>query len=189
MPLVRYGLSDNIELRFGLPSYLVTRDGLANPEGLTQAGFAVKYALKPAVGGAPALSLLAGTTLITGSTNFRADRLQPYLDLLAQWNLDETHAVSANLGVQRLSDGTGSTYDQKTFAVQYAWTQGKLHPFVEAYAILPDSPGGQNSQYVRGGVKYTIVPGVLQFDWFADRGLNGGGRDYEFGAGLTFWFR
>ena len=188
--VIRYGLVEKkFEVRLNVPSYRVLLAGAGgHAVGLSDTGFGVKYYLADGKGKTmPSLAILAQTTFISGSTNFRSDRWIPEVRLLSGFTFDDTHSLTVNLGYIRSSDFAGGTYDTKEWGALYSWTQGKYSPFFELFGFLNTDGANSNSNYYQVGVAYAYAP-MIQFDAYAAKGLNGPARDLIFGFGVGIKF-
>lgn len=129
---IRYGVSDRFEARLFLPSYFTMIDPTGRTVGLGDSGFGVKYFLAPARGKfVPSLGITLDTSIISGSTAFRAARWQPTLRLAAEWDFDEDHTFGMNLLYGQPQGNGTDKFDQLAISGCYSWNVGRWQPFVE----------------------------------------------------------
>lgn len=184
--LVRIGLTPRLELRVGLPSYARV-DGLRgnDPSGFTDASLGIKLALGEAGGWTTAL--LAGTSLPTGSSEFRSSRAQPDVVLAAERDLTDSVALGTNVGFSYGYDSQGGGRFTEFFAsAALGLPLGEsAGVFVELFGFVPSSSGGPESYFFDAGVTRGLGPD-LQLDVRAGVGLNSAADDYFVGAGLIW---
>ena len=113
--LLRVGVAERLELRFGFNSYSRVRTGSGKLTGLEDTSFGLKLELvegDPGTGvDRPDVAVLVSTSLPTGSDAFSADGLQPSVAVALAWDLTESLALGSNLGYSMLRDG-GETFDE-----------------------------------------------------------------------------
>lgn len=111
--LVRAGLTPKAELRVAANSWVREREPDADvvTSGREDASLGFKLNLVEGTEGPswrPELSVIAHTTIPTGSAAFRSSRLQPELKVLTAWTLSERVAFSSNVNIGRPYDGVRS---------------------------------------------------------------------------------
>ncbi len=182
--LVRIGLAPRLELRLGLGSWArVEEPGGRDPSGLTDASVGAKVALGEPLGWTTAL--LVGTTLPTGSSEFRERDAQPGIVLASQRDLADRVSLGANLGYTHASaDGRrfGELSASVALGVGLAEATGA---FFELYGTVPDSGGGAEAYYFDTGATYGFGAD-LQVDLRVGFGLNSAADDFFAGAGLVW---
>lgn len=181
--LVRAGIGKRAEVRIGVPSYLVVRDG-GRSRGLDDAFLGTKIVLSTR----PRLqtALLAGSTLPTGSRRVAARRYQPKAVLAADLTLSPRVGLGLNLGAGRPSEG-GARFTQVFASASLGFeVSDKVGGFAEVYGFNRTEAGGSSQNYFDTGLTYALSPN-LQVDARAGFGLgNGvGGPDYFYGAGVS----
>ncbi len=186
-PTLRVGLSPRVEVRVTAPSYLMLRPDAVRADGLGDVGLGAKVNLLGVPEGAPRLhprlSLLAGTSLPTGSAAFGSDRALASAALLAAWSLGERVALDANL-VWGQGDVGGGTAD--TWAA-VAGLSMALSDRAGSFAELFSTRGPSNDwdpATLHAGVTYLLRPS-LQIDWHAGVRLKESGEGYYLGFGLV----
>lgn len=111
--LLRVGVSSRVELRAGLPSYVDTKAGGVQSTGADDAAIEGKVLVKS--GDKGAVSVLASTTLPTGTRRIAEHTYQPGGTLISDVNISKKIVVTTNVGYFRISLA-GDRHDL-TFAV------------------------------------------------------------------------
>jgi hypothetical protein len=191
--LMRYGLTDEIELRLGW-NYLVedARHGLpdlsTNADGAADLYLAVGLALSKQKGCWPEAKINLQSTLPTGANAFSADKVNGGFNLLIGWDLSDFISVGASLGVNTITE------EDDDF-VQYhnSWTVGysltdQLGAYIEWFGIYrTDSATNAPENYLDGGFTYKVTPDI-QLDIRAGVGLNRHAHDFFTGTGVSIRF-
>ncbi|MDQ3815355.1 MAG: transporter, partial [Armatimonadota bacterium] len=133
----------------------------------------------------PDVSLIAATTLPTGSSAFGENKLQPGVKLCLAWDLAERLALSANANYDRASEG-GERFNQFSASASLGYQlNDKTGSFLEVFGFFPGSNDGPNTKYLDAGLTY-LLNDDFQLDARAGIGLNNGpGPDYFLGAGAA----
>lgn len=186
--LLRLGVASRAELRVALNSYVRTGPvpGVAErgPAGWEDASIGAKLALVPeARGGVPALALLVGTSVPTGSAGLRREAPEPAAKLALAWDLGERWAVSSNLkyALRAAPGGARVGEPSASLSLGRALTP-RLGSYLEAFAFRPR--GAEGTEYVNGGVT-ALLSTDLQLDARVGSGIGRNGRDYFVGLGLA----
>lgn len=191
--LLRVGVADMLELRFGVNSYQWVRAPIASAQGLEDSSIGVKLKLVDNGGktglGHPQVAVLASTSLPTGSSLVSQDKLQPEMRLAVAWDLSERLALGTNVfyayGNDVIADQrfhqAGATL---TLGVAVADRWGVYGEYFGAYTVIRDGP---RENYVNGGVTF-LVQRDFQLDARIGYGLNGLDDDYfvGFGSGVRW---
>jgi hypothetical protein len=198
--LLRYGLSDRLELRFGLAGHAweETRyhDGTPTEhvEGWEDSEAGFKYALwaeNPSCF-IPEAALLAHLSLPTGADGHSTDRADPSFRFLFSNTLTETTSLSYNLGAA-WETGEDDLGDRDTLSVfQYTVSLGhsltdRLGMFVELFGDIPMSMNSKPAHSMDGGFTYLLADN-LQLDVSAGAGLSEDAEDWFVGAGVSYRF-
>ncbi|HEX8833959.1 MAG TPA: transporter [Abditibacteriaceae bacterium] len=188
--LVRVGAGKKTELRFGVNSYVWTRDAVnGDASGKDDTTFGVKLRLSEGSGGMglkkPAMSLLLDTNLPTGSRAYRENGLQPAAKLLLGWTLNERLALASNLNYAYARQG-GTRFNQFSGSVSLGLAvTDKTGAFFEVYGFEKDSPGGSSASFFNTGLTY-LVSNDFQLDARVGTGIGGGPNpNYFFGVGAA----
>ncbi len=182
--LVRLGLSRRLELRLGLPIYASVDDPSAgDPSGFTDSTIGVKVALGESRGWTTAV--LVGTTLPTGSSEFREPHPQPGVVLAAERDLSAAIALGTNLGWGYRSDG-GDQFGEALASAALGFGIGPSTGFfVEVFGMMPSDRGRPETYFFDTGLTHGVRPN-LQLDLRAGVGLNSAAADFFVGAGLIW---
>jgi hypothetical protein len=188
--LIRVPMSTKSEVRVGLPSYVVQRGPSGRASGWSDAFLGAKFVLSAggdAVGfKRPAMAVLVGTTLPTGSRAFREDKFQPEAIFAASVNLSGSTALSSNVGYARASDA-GARFSQFFASVSLGHSlTDRLGAYAELYGFTDTNAQGDRARYFDSGLSY-LLNNDRQIDVRAGIGLNNNiaGSDYFLGAGLS----
>ncbi|MGE4088290.1 MAG: transporter [Immundisolibacter sp.] len=195
--LLRYGISDTVELRAETDGYLherVRAGGVSDTEsGAADASIGLKWHLQDgdAAGHRPALALLAHVDLESGSAAFRAPAEVPSLRVVAEWELPG----DAAFGVMG-----GAAYDKDELRDDRYWSGilaatysrpliGALRGFVEVagQALRGERRGGDVVTFDTG-VTYALSSDTL-VDLSVNLGLNEHTPDRAIGIGFSHRFR
>ena len=185
--LVRVPVAKKVEVRIGVPSYMRQR-GAGRTSGLDDSFLGAKFALSDGntQKKKPALGLLIGTTLPTGSTAIGEDAYQPEAIISASWELSPKLAFNSNLGYARPSDG-GARFNQLLGSVSLGFAlNDKWGAFAEVFGLSKADATGKSAKYVDGGVTY-LINNDFQLDARLGFGLNNkvGGPDFFTGIGAS----
>ncbi len=185
--LLRYGLLDNLELRFGFDYQDETvKTGENSPE-INTAGFAplevgMKLMIIEEKGWVPRLALLGGLTIPrTGESDFSTQYYAPMFRLNGEYTLAEWVSFGFNLGAEwdgYMPNATG--YYSGVFGFGLTdWLAG----FIEAYGFLTEElkPDHRSD----AGFTFLVLPN-LQFDLSGGFGLSKVSPDYFMNCGVTW---
>ncbi len=183
--LVRVPASKRVEVRVGVPSYLVMREKGQRSAGADDSFVETKIRL--ASGKKATYALLLNAVLPTGSRRVAEHRLQPGVNLAADLTLSRTVGVTLNLSAVDASSG-GQRFGQVAAISSFNFTLSpKTGAFAELYAASQHD--GPAQKYADGGFTYLLSPRT-QIDASAGVGLGNkaGGPDYFYGLGLARLF-
>ncbi len=182
--LLKYGVTDNIGLLFGLP-YLRVRAGGESVKGLGDSSLGVKFVTK--LNPELAVGAQLVTSLPTGKKDvFRADSPNISLTGLLGYDFAGFHA-DVNLGFTHIGDnapGTSSTRTGYSLGVSRA-LDGGFGVGLE-YSGSRQS-GTPNVNTILGAVTYTVSK-TLAIDASASRSRSSGVNANGFGVGMTYLF-
>ncbi len=210
--LVRYGLTDEFELRMKWNGYAMSdiHDGAT---GFRQQIFggddlylAFKYEMKQQAGWSPMLTLLSGSTVPTGTNGVSSNAMQPFVNVVAGWGIRRWLYLKASTGVdwQRISISTliggGSTplattvIDQRDYIVVYHNSVSLLYQatkrvggFIEFFNLCTtNAVDNRPANYVDTGLFIYATPNV---QWDVRYGKRLSDRIDEFFAGAGFSVR
>lgn len=185
--VVRQGLAPWAELRFAANSYRRQWTGALEQDGFEDASVGAKLKLADGPAGPswrPAVSLLAQSTVPTGTDLFRSVRAQPALGLLADWALRDRLGFSGNVVVARPFDGVRSFTEVAAIGALEIALHPRVGGFVEAYTIAGQGPSWLATRYLDGGLLFPLGPD-LQLDVHGGWQPSAGARDLFFGVGVA----
>ena len=176
--LLRVGVADILELRFGINSYQWARGQAGINHGLQDSTVGLKLRLLDNEGktglGSPQVAVLASTSVPTGSS----------LMLSVSWDLSERLALGTNFSYSYTNEVAVDTRSHEagtTLSLGIALTDswGAYAEYFGAYTIVRDGP---REDYVNGGVTF-LVESDFQLDARIGYGLNGLADDFFVGFG------
>lgn len=195
--LLRYGLSDSLEIRLetdgALRQTVTGPTGSDTSRGTGDASIGLKWHLRDAdaASGRPSLALLAHLDLDSGSSEFRAAGTVPSVRMVAEWELggDASFGVMPGLAYQK-DDASGKRYWSGILAATYSRPLvGPLRGFVEvAGQELKSKRHGGSIVTFDTGVAYAIDSDT-QLDLSINLGLNRDTPDRAIGIGFSRRFR
>lgn len=193
-PLLRYGiLADWLEFRIALPPVeeRTVTAGVSNSTGGTEdlyTGF--KIALTPQEGILPEMALIPQMNIPTGSSTFTSNSLEPGLNWIYGWELNDFLSTAGSTQGNRRIDDTADAYLEMAQSWTVAYTlSDKLGAYTEWFALIPSgAQTARTEHYGNGGFTY-LISDNMQFDVRAGIGLNDSADDYFFGTGLSIRFK
>ncbi|MGH8221785.1 MAG: transporter, partial [Woeseiaceae bacterium] len=170
--LLRYGLSEDMELQLAWPGFSRREAGGQSDDGIRDAAVAVKFGLRDETAGTP-VAFLAGMTVPVGDDGFTSDDFEPFIGV--SWvraMFFGTAAISKDDSDYDFDNGVG---------VRFA-LRGDASVFAEWHATIPDD--GDAVHRLNGGVLWLRRPN-MQLDLHVGVGLNDRAADYALGAGFS----
>lgn len=187
--LLRFGLSENLELRVGTDGRSIRHE---REEGRrsTEAGYAdsalgLSWHVRDAAGSLPSMAVLLDMEIDSGSRAFRGQGVRPALLVAAEWDLpnDVSLGVMPGIGVERDESG------RYRYGVLAAVVQKSLGERWSAFAELA-LPTIARARH--GGIEATFDIGAayllskdIQLDAMFSRGLNSRTPDVAFTFGVS----
>lgn len=193
--LVRYGVAENLEVRFGWDGLQWANYQQADPvdlnrgtdAGATNLEIGAKLKLTPQVDFFPETAILGTLGMPSGGAFFSAeDRVEPLGEFLYSWDLHEKVEAGGSFGF-----GTRTYYeDRQDIAPLSFYLQGEIAPelygFLEWYALTFASAQLELPQHtLQTGLIWELSPN-LQLDWRIGGGLNGQTDRFLTGFGVVF---
>jgi len=189
--LLRYGLSDRLELRVGITS-LVKEDGAATDRsGWANSSLGIKYDLTGDNSDKGNLALILGSTIPSG-IDFGASRTRLFGGLSGDWALSEKSSISSSFLFQSIDDSlTATLYYNRSDLI------GNIDFAVGYAAVLnnEDLPTDGNGDIIPGSrtedehlIDFNAVFPIdndSQFDIYAGAGLTEESANYVFGFGYV----
>jgi Putative MetA-pathway of phenol degradation len=186
--LLRVGVGANTELRLFTNSYALRDDASIGTHGVEDAKIGFKQRFRAGTGttglAATSLSLLAGTSLPTGSDGFGVDAWQPEAIIAAALPVTPKLSLVPNVG--DVYAMIGDTRQHRALGTLAAWytLSSKLSAFAEYGGSQLTNDARSRLQYLDGGFALVPLP-ALQLDIRAGHGMNGIPADNFIGLGLS----
>jgi Putative MetA-pathway of phenol degradation len=195
--LLRYGISDSLELRIETDGFVRSRSqDLATGTTVRERGFSdlalgVKWHMQDAdeKAGTPSVAWLLHVDIDSGSRAFRGQGLRPSLRAVAEWDLPNDFTVGVMPGLFADKNAEGKRFVAGIFAVTLAKELApRWHGFVElAGQQLAARKNGGSVVTFDSGVAY-LVTDTLQLDFSVARGLTSYSPDFQWGVGVSVRF-
>lgn len=187
--LVRAGLSERLEFRVGLNSWVDLSTPGADASGLEDPSLGLKIKLFDGAGGVgagrPEAALILQTSVPVGSDELGANEPQPAGILVLAWDprpgvhLDTNHGVTyVDAGSERFAEAFAS------YGLALA-VAGDLGLYVEAAAFEPLEGGIGGRSFLFAALTYVTSP-RMQLDLGVGRGLNRADPDHFVSAGVAY---
>ncbi|MGZ3181168.1 MAG: transporter [Telluria sp.] len=187
--LLRYGLGETTELRFETDGSLRSTVDGATASGYADWSVGVKWHLRDAHEGAPALGVLLHVDADTGSAAFRGNGLRPSLRGVAEWDLpnDMSLGVMSGVVIDRRADGGRFASTLFTASLGKDWNE-RVHSFIEfAAPTIASARNGGSQTLVDFGASYQLTKDS-QVDIAVSRGTNRNTPDWGWTTGLSVRF-
>ena len=195
--LLRFGVSDDVELRLETDGYSRTRSEDAATSAVTrERGYAdlslgVKWHMQDGdeATGRPAIAWLLHMDVDSGSGPFRGNGIRPSLRVVGEWELPGGLSAGAMGGVvvDRNNEGRRFVTGILALTVAKSWTQ-EFRTFVElaGQRIAPTRNGGSVVTFDVGAAY--LLDKSMQIDVAMSRGLTRQSPDLQFTTGLSIKF-
>jgi hypothetical protein len=178
--LVRVGMTEGLELRLGLGSWVDAGEA----EGWDGGSLGLKAQLLESWGRRPALAVLIGTSTPLGDEEVADESWQPEAKLALGWELGEALELGVNAGYARPGEGE-TRFDQAQWSAALGWgATERLGFFLEAFGFDQEAPEGEATSYLDAGATWLVGPD-LQLDVRFGRGLNDEAADWFAGTGVV----
>jgi len=181
--LIRYGISESIELRLlqDYKGYYLNDTEVA--KGLSPFGFGAKIAIAKENGWIPETAIIGHLFMKTGEKAFRAQSINPQFRFTFANSLPNEFALSYNIGAEW--DGT-STDATAIYTLSLARTLfSTIGGYVEVYGYLPENTAADH----RFNFGFTYLLGNdLQFDISSGIGLSEISNDNFVSVGVSWRF-
>jgi len=188
--LLRYGVTDNFELRLGSPIYNQIRVSFggfsASERGFGDAEVGAKWHLFDNAGARPSFALIPSVIIPVGEKGFSSERPIYQLNAMAEWNSASGWTLGVLAGYLNGPEDDGR-YGQETFGVSlgHGLSSPNWSAFGEAAYVATNQSGAGDPAFAGAGIKYTPTKN-LQLDLAFDRGLNDDSPDWLYGFGVSF---
>ncbi len=182
--LFRIGVARRLELRVATNSYTMQSNGIAFDGGFEDIALGVKVGLllQPR-GWVPQLSVIAMSTLPTGSSLYSTGRLHPTVKVVTAWDLAEGISLGSNLNWSRVDDDGDHDEYAASASVGFDLTE-RVGLYVEGFTFQAKLAGWERRDYLNGGFTFKVTPG-LQLDVRAGVGPAPSQGDFFTGIGLS----
>lgn len=185
--LARAGLTSHLELRVAGNSWASDVTGVDRISGRQDGSLGIKYAISEGPDGpswTPSLSIIAASSVPTGSAGYRSNRSQPEVKLIGAWTLTDRIGFSSNLNVARPYDGVRSfTEFAGSGSFGYAATD-RVAFYAEGFAFAPQDGSHLVNKFVNGGFTFLFNPDV-QVDVRGGTGPTVKSGDFFAGVGIV----
>ncbi len=182
--LLRIGVSEKVEVRLEPGSYVEADGPAGEVSGWEDAAVGLKVELADAGEGQPLdLALLASLSLPTGDEDLGSDDPHPEAVLAASWDVSPRLGLGANLGIGESEQNGRDFLEGKASLALGIELGGAWGAFLEAFALYPESAGGEETHFVDAGLTW-LATEDLQLDLRAGQGLDGEEETFV-GAGLA----
>lgn len=186
--LLRFGVTEGLELRLGAPIYTEARTGAGNKRGFGDLEVGAKWHLLDNAGERPSLALIPSVILPTGEDGFTAGGAVYQLNAALEWALAGGWGLAGLAGVLN-----GPSANDRFFQQTVALSLGRSLPspawsaYGEIAHVVTDLDGAADVSFLGGGVKY-LLSNDAQLDLSFDRGLTGDSPDWLLSLGLSARF-
>jgi Putative MetA-pathway of phenol degradation len=183
--LVRIGVSERIEVRAGIPSYISIEDSTSRVSGADDSLVEGKFLLKS--GSRLSLGALASAVLPTGSHSVAEHSFRPRSTFIADINVSKSVSVTSNASYARSTSNGVRFNDVSGVSTANFALPSNLGLFTEFYAF--NQLGGRAQKYAASGFEWTIGK-YLEIDASGGFGIRNGahGPDRYYGAGISRLF-
>lgn len=173
--LLRYGMSDGIELQFGWPGLSWRDNGNNSDNGMNDATIRVKIQVADESAATP-MAFFAALTLPVGDDEFSSDSYDPSIG--AAW------AHSRFFGTVLISKSDDDYTFENGLAMSFA-LRNDTSAYAEWQATVPE--GGGSVHNLNSGILW-LRRANMQLDLNASLGLNDRAADFSIGAGFAWRF-
>jgi hypothetical protein len=195
--LLRAGVSDNLEFRFGFDGYFWENavdlmQGAEDNEGAGDLGIGFKLKLRDEQGWLPETAFLTNVVLPMKQTPFSSERYDPEYRLSCSHTISNSLSFGYNLGQAWVTeeDASGDLDTRHQFVYTAALGIGlsnNLGGFVEFFGEIPTGSDGGPANSFDGGFTYLLADNV-QLDISSGIGLSQDAEDWFLAAGLSIRF-
>ncbi len=157
--------------------------------GTQDLDLALQFALTPQTGLLPEMAIIVSMSVPTGSPAFTSNQVDPGIDWIYSWNLNDFLSIDASTQGYRTVDNSGQSYLEFAQSCSVGYTLSKkLGAFTEWFALIPSgATTAQTQHYFDAGFTY-LINNNLQLDVSAGVGLNDAADGYFMGAGCSIRF-
>ncbi len=188
--LVRVGVVDDLELRFGFDGHVWEKaDNVGSENGAGDLGVSLKWKLWTEAGRRPQTAVLAGTSIPAGDAPFSSERFAPSIRLACSHTLSETLSLGYNAAGLWTTEEDAAGDRDTTASVAYSAVLGialsdQFGTFVEFFGARPTG-AGKPAHSLDTGLTCLIAENI-QIDVGGGVGLSDAADDWFVGAGLVW---
>jgi hypothetical protein len=184
----RVGVASRVELRLVGNSVVHNRiAGTPGRWGREDATLGAKFRLLDAPDNpswAPALSVIAGASLPSGTPELRSPNAQPEVKLLASWSISDRISFASNANYARFHDGDRNI-DEYSGSASFGFTlTERVGAYTETFAFFPQDGSGSSRKFVNVGSTLLLSPD-LQLDARIGAGPSTKSGDFFVGVGVV----
>jgi hypothetical protein len=187
--LARWGVTERLELRFLLPTYSRENSSGSDSSGFLGSGLGLKYQFADGDGsgflGGMEASVIAATSIPTGTADYASSDWQPTGVLCVGWELGSEMGLGANLGIARPADGENRFTSVWLSSALGISITDPLSVFFELIAFEREEDRGPSTLTFQAGAVYLLSPD-LQLDLRLARRLSDSGPDFLIGTGVSW---
>jgi hypothetical protein len=182
--LIRFGISDTLELRVESDGVLRQRSATGRESGVADTSLGLKWHALDAAGGMPSVGVLLHADLSSGSAAFREEGTRPSARVVAEWELPHEMSLGMMPGIAYEKSHGGRVYGIFGLVLGKSLSE-RLRTFVEVSSphIARAAHGGTEA-VVTAGAAYLLRKN-LQIDTALSRGLNSRTPDHSLTIGLS----
>lgn len=182
--LFRIGLVRGLELRVATNSYSLQANGTGYDGGFEDVSLGVKVGvLDEPRGWMPQVSVIAMSTLPTGSSLYSTGRLHPTVKLVTGWDLPGGISLGSTFNWSRVDDG--GDHDEYAASASLGFDLAeRVGMYLEGFTFHAKFDGWERRDYLNGGFTFKVTPG-LQLDVRAGMGPSPSQGDFFTGIGLS----
>lgn len=182
--LLRVGVRENLELRFGWGGYLDSD----TESGVNDAMFGLKYYLAPEDGLRPEAAILVHVSLPIGDTELSSDALDPDFLLSFSHTLSEQLSIGYNLGgkveTSERANGNETTLSSAVYSVALGYSiSDQLGAYAEVFGSIGLSADESPASFDAGLT--WLINDDQQIDCFVGTGLNNDADKWMAGIGYS----
>lgn len=191
--LLRFGLTDRLEIRVGWPGYVGTRYENAlgeewSDDRTLDPNVGVMLDLWCQRGILPQTAVLAAVPITLQGNPFAMEGLQPLSQVLYRWDITHRLAVGGTTGIALFEvSGDSFTQLQQTVNLDFVLTD-RMGLFTEWEMLADQGSAADTTQHMLGGGVSWLLTNRLQLTWRAGAGLNDPAPDFLTDARLAFRF-
>jgi len=175
LALLRYGMSDGIELQFGWPGLSWRDNDNGSDNGMNDASIRIKIRVSDENAATP-IAFFAGLTLPIGDDEFTSDSYEPSIG--AAW------AHSRFFGTVLIAESDDDYTFENGLGMGFE-LQNNARAYAEWQATVPEDGGSSHS--LNGGILWQRQAN-MQLDLNASLGLNDRAADFSIGGGFSYRF-